>query len=187
MKRESFQSRATIWRGVLMIAFLVLLSGACAQQQVAVQQNGNGSGIGSGAGRKTPETKKSPQAEAGKEPEAVETRLTRLFDICKSNQFEDAASYFVYRGPDKSREWKDTLHADDPTEKGAAREICRRITGYLDESDSYSFGEVKVERESEGEWHALEVSFQLKGSGGAKKAIFAFLNINGQFAIGDID
>jgi hypothetical protein len=42
-----------------------------------------------------------------------------------------------------------------------------------------------VEREPEGEWHALEVSF-LKDAQ-AKKVIFAFLLVKGQFAIGDID
>jgi len=117
--------------------------------------------------------------------ETVETRLTELFDICKNDDAEAAAAYFVYRGPDKSREWKDTFHASDKVENAAVGELCRRIKGYLDESEGYLLGEVKVERESEGEWHAIEVSFQKGGE--PKKVVFAFLQIKGQFAIGDID
>lgn len=119
------------------------------------------------------------------EAETVETRLTKLFDICKSGDTDAAAAYFVYRGPDKSREWKDTYRASDPFEKAEVKDICLRIKGYLDESERYQFGAVKVERESEGEWHALEVSFQQGGE--VKKVTFAFLQIKGQFAIGDID
>jgi hypothetical protein len=119
------------------------------------------------------------------EPATVETRLTELFDLCRNGDVDEAAAYFVYRGPDKSREWKDTFRASDPLERAGVKELCRRITGYLDESEAYVFGEVKVERESEGVWHALEVSFQKEDK--SKKVIFAFLKIKGRFAIGDID
>lgn len=133
----------------------------------------------SGASRLTP----AQQGTAEIEP--VETRLTKLFDLCQKGDAKRAAAYFVYRGADKSREWKDTFRASDARETAEVSEICRRIKGYLDESESHRFGEVKVERESEGEWHVLEVSFQ-RGSQ-IKKALFAFLPIKGQFSIGDID
>jgi hypothetical protein len=133
----------------------------------------------------TPAQEEKKPAQPASDAETVETRLTELFDICKNDEAEAAAAYFVYRGPDKSREWKDTFNASDKVEKAAVGELCRRIKGYLDESEGYLLGEVKVERESEGEWHALEVSFQKGGE--VKKVIFAFLQIKGQFAIGDID
>ena len=160
----------------------LMLFVSCAPGQKA--QEGQGSGVGSSSGQKTGRDK-NPQGQDPVTPEPVETRLTRLFDLCKSSKWEDAAAFFVYRGEDKTREWKDTLRGDDPAEKGAIREICRRITGYLDESSGYSFDGVRVERESEGEWHALEVSFQQGEK--KKKVIFAFLLIKGQYAIGDID
>ena len=147
-------------------------------------QDGKESGEGWGGGRKSTEVKK-PQGKDSENPEAVETRLASLFDICKSDKPEDAASYIVYRGEDKTREWKDTLHADDPADKAAIVGICWRIKGYLDESTNYSFDGVRVKRESEGEWHALEVSFYQGEK--TKKVIFAFLLVKGQFAIGDID
>jgi hypothetical protein len=163
----------------MLASFLFISCASCAKAQ-----EGQGSGEGWGGGRKTSQGKK-PQGQDAESAEPVEIRLARLFDICKSDKLEDAASYFVYRGEDKTREWKDTLHADNPADKAAITGICWRIKSYLDESSNYSFDGVKVEKESEGEWHALDVSF-CQGDK-SKKVIFAFLLIKGQFAIGDID
>jgi hypothetical protein len=124
-------------------------------------------------------------AAMGNSDERLKTRLTELFDLCQRDDLEAAAAYFVYRGPDKSREWKDVLNSHDAAEREAVESLCRRIKGYLDGSDSYQFGKVKVEREREGEWHALELSFERGDK--TEIVIFAFLSINGQFAIGDID
>ena len=125
-----------------------------------------------------------PAARAGA-TETVQTRLTKLFDICRRGDADAAAAYFVYRGPDQSRKWKDTYRATDPLEKAEARDACQRIKGYLDASQGYEFGKVKVEREREGRWQVLEVSFREDGL--IKKVLFAFLPIRGRFAIGDID
>ena len=165
VKAQNFSSLPTIVRGAAIVGFLMLLF---LSLTVAAHHNA------------TPEQQKSDD-----DVVALETRLTELFGLCQNNDLEGAASYFVYRGPDKGREWKDTLRFSDPSEKAAIKELCRRINGYTDKNQSYSFGAVKVERESEGEWHALEVSFY-QGSE-HQKAVFAFLLINGQFAIGDID
>ena len=137
------------------------------------------------ADRLTPGQEEKKPAQPASNTETVETRLTKLFDICQTGDADAAAAYFVYRGPDKSRKWKDTYRARDPFEKAEVKDICLRIKGYLDESKGYRFGEVKVEREAEGEWHALEVSFRQDGQ--TRKILFAFLLIKGQFAIGDID
>lgn len=117
--------------------------------------------------------------------EEVKARLTELFDLCRRDDLDAAAAYFVYRGPDDSRKWKDVYHASDSMERAEVKDICLRIKSYLDTSDGYEFGAIKVEREREGEWHALEVSFRQGNE--KKKAIFAFLRIKGRFAIGDID
>ena len=115
----------------------------------------------------------------------VKTRLAEVFNLCKSGNAREAAAYFVYRGADKSREWKDTFRASDAAEKAEVLEVCRRIKGYLDSSERYRFGPVKVERESEGNWHVIEVSFRQGGQ--TKKVLFAFLPVKGRFSIGDID
>lgn len=125
------------------------------------------------------------QQKRAAETKAVKTRLAEVFNLCQSGNALEAAAYFVYRGADKSREWKDTFRASDAAEKAGVEEICRRIKGYLDASQRHQFGPVKVERESEGNWHVLEVTFQQGVQ--TKKVLFAFLTIKGRFSIGDID
>lgn len=126
-----------------------------------------------------------PEQRGAVAAQTVKARLTEIFGLCQSGRIDEAAAYFVYRGADKSREWKDTFRATREAEKAEVAEICQRVKGYLDKSDGYSFGAVKVERESEGAWHVLEVSF--RQSGQTKKTLFAFLRIKGKFSIGDID
>ena len=177
MKRLIF---AVFPRIILLAGLAVLLSGAACSG--GTQTNGNAA--------TTPNRPAAEQAirtlpQGTDNPEAVKTRLTELFGLCKTNGINSAASYFVYRGPDKSREWKDTYRAADPAERAAVQDGCARIKGYLDKSQSYTFGPVKVEKESEGEWHVIEVSFKQEAE--EKKVIFAFLPVKGQFAIGDID
>ncbi len=172
MKKQSF---------ILIVGLASVLFASCASSVPATN-----SATAAAASYSTPEQRKNltPLAQAS-DPEAVKARLTELFDLCRRDDLEAAAAYFVYRGPDKSREWKDVLNSHDSEERAAVESLCGRIKNYLDESDGYEFGAVKVEREREGEWHALEVSFRQGEQ--TKKAIFAFLLIKGQFAIGDID
>jgi hypothetical protein len=182
MKRQHYASRFANAFSIASFGLVTLTLASCASN---VQTSGP-KGKALAANYSTQQQQQSPPPVADATDAApVETRLTELFGFCQSGDLEMAAPYFVYRGPDKAREWKDTLRADDPLDKGAVREICRRVKGYLDEGQSYSFGEVKVEKESEGEWHALEVTFQ--GGDKTSKATFAFLLVKGQFSIGDID
>ncbi|HWS99162.1 MAG TPA: hypothetical protein VN256_02745 [Pyrinomonadaceae bacterium] len=173
-------SLAVFPRAVLGTTLAVLLSGAAC----------SGGTPETGANSTTPNAPPAPQASrtlprGTDDPAAVRTRLTELFGLCKTGGINSAASYFVYRGPDKSREWKDTYRAADPAERAAVQDGCARIKGYLDESQQHTFGPVKVEKESEGDWHVIEVSF--KQGAATKKVTFAFLPVKGQFAVGDID
>jgi hypothetical protein len=169
---------------VLIVGLASVLFASCASNP---QTNGNGTIATANPSLQKSQPLKQNQipAQMGDSDERLKTRLTELFELCQRDDLEAAAAYFVYRGPDKTREWKDVLNSHDAAEREAVESLCRRIKGYLDASDSYQFGAVKVEREREGEWHALEVSFERGDK--TEKAIFAFLSVNGHFAIGDID
>ncbi|HEY0379123.1 MAG TPA: hypothetical protein VGC87_19560 [Pyrinomonadaceae bacterium] len=176
MKR---MSAAVFPRIVLVAGLAALLSGAACSN--GAQTSGNAA---------TPNPPPAPRAsrtlpQGTNDPAAVKTRLAELFGLCQTKGINSAASYFVYRGPDKAREWKDTYRASAPAERAAVEDGCARIKGYLDKSESYTFGPVKVEKESEGDWHVVEVSF--KQGGETRRVTFAFLPVKGQFAIGDID
>ena len=61
-----------------------------------------------------------------------------------------------------------------------------RIKGYLDESTGYTFEKYSTEEESEGVWCVWEVMFERENEE-PKKVYFCFLDIDGEYAIGDID
>jgi hypothetical protein len=98
MKKESI-SPLPIFPGSLLVAgLLALLLVSCASTQSASLKSRDHS---------RPPVRQQPialQSQEAKDPDTVETRLTELFDLCRSDKPEEAALYFVYRGPDKKRE-----------------------------------------------------------------------------------
>ncbi|HKR01185.1 MAG TPA: hypothetical protein VJT09_10955, partial [Pyrinomonadaceae bacterium] len=180
---EMKPKRSILTGAILALGLTTFLSIApCSTRtQAAVKANAGGANqLAQDGQRKSPE-----QQEGSPDSETVETRLDELFELCRRGDASGAATYFVYRGPDKSREWKDTYRAGVPAERAAVGEMCLRIKGYLDKSLDYTSGEVRVKRESEGEWHVVEVTFRQEEE--SQKITFAFLRVKGRFAIGDID
>jgi len=126
----------------------------------------------------------------------VAKTLKALLAICRSVDFADpktaelgafykAAPYIVYRGDDKKRSWKDFANYNNPAEKKGVDEICLRINETVNRDSSYKIVRYTTEKESEGTWHILMISYKKKGA--EKKAAFAFLKIGGRFGLGDID
>lgn len=101
-------------------------------------------------------------------------------------RFYKASSFIIYRGADKNRAWKDFMHYDNKEEKDETDHICKRInrTANLEGSD-YKITKYFTEKESEGTWHVLIITY--KAEGVEKKAAYAFLKVNGKFGLGDID
>ena len=116
----------------------------------------------------------------------IKERLLELFDLSLESNYSEAASYCVYRGSDLSRKWKDVCNYKDEEDIKEVKGICNRIKKYLDESTEYDFGEFSTESESEGVWNVWEVIFA-KDNDKQKKVYFCFLNIEDDYAIGDID
>lgn len=120
----------------------------------------------------------------GKEAQ-VRQRLSELFELCRARDYVQVASFLVYRGPSKKRVWKDTFNYNNRDEQPQVESVCNRIRDLLKGCEGHEFGEVRVERESEGEWVALEVTF--KKGGERTKQVFAFLKVKGKYCLGDID
>ncbi len=114
----------------------------------------------------------------------VKRDLLKLFDLCKSERYAEAAGYFVYRGPDKKREWKDLYRSSDSTERRMVEASCRDIRLLL-QSESYSFVRFTEQRQKEGRWYVWEMLFR-KGSDSGN-IYFALLDVKGRYAVGDID
>lgn len=127
----------------------------------------------------------------------VAKTLHDLLLICRTVDFADpqvkklgtfykAAPYIVYRGDDKKRAWKTMSDYSNEYEKKGVDDVCERInrTANLD-SAGYKITRYFTEKESEGTWHVLMVSYKKKGA--EKTAAFAFLKIGNKFGLGDID
>jgi flagellar biosynthesis GTPase FlhF len=142
-----------------------------------------------GKGTSEFESKKDSSYMAAKQTtskdEAVKATLERLFALCAVNNYDKAADYLVYRGPDKTRKWKDSLNPTNPEERKAAEGACRSIKSMLEDLGDFQYEKFFTQKQSEGEWLAWEGTFNK--SGNKEKYLFAFLDIGGRYALGDID
>ena len=127
---------------------------------------------------------------------AIATVFKSILAACKQNnpadpqikiqgRFYKAASYIVYRGNDKKRAWKDFVNYNNPDEKTETDGICKRVNRTAGRDDNYHIIKFLTEKESEGTWHVLIVSYTVDGED--KKAAFAFLRIGNRYGLGDID
>jgi len=115
----------------------------------------------------------------------VKERLLELFELSQNDDYKSACSYIIYKGEDKTREWKDYLDENNSDELKDSKQICLRIKSYLIECSEYEFKKFSTETESEGEWCVWKVD--LFTSGKIKTQYFCFLKIKGKYCLGDID
>jgi hypothetical protein len=127
---------------------------------------------------------------------AVAATFKTLLDLSKNVDFADpkttsmgalykAADYVVYRGDDKARAWKAFANYKNAEEKKAVDEVCTKINQTVNQDANYRITKYAIEKESEGTWYILYVSY--KKDGANKNALFAFLKIGNRFGLGDID
>jgi len=131
-----------------------------------------------------------------KDSSAVATTLKSLLDICKNVDFGDpkttelgifykAAPYIIYQGNDNERRWKVFANYSNAEDKKGVDEVCTRINETVNRDSSYKIVKYHTEKESEGVWYVLLVSYKKKGV--EKTTAFVFLKINNRFGLGDID
>jgi hypothetical protein len=107
-------------------------------------------------------------------------------NVTKLGTFYNAAPYIVYRGDDKTRAWKVMADYTNAYEKKGVDEVCERINRTANQDSSgYKIIKYITEKESEGTWHVLMITYKIKGV--EKKAAYAFLKIGNKFGLGDID
>lgn len=116
--------------------------------------------------------------------ETVKKTLLTIFKLCQQNKCDELAPYIVYRGNDNKRKWKDTYSSKNSEELERVQNMCHRIQE-LQKYDDYEFSEFLTQEESEGKWYVWKLTFNTTET--PKVSYFAFLNINGGYAIGDID
>ncbi len=116
--------------------------------------------------------------------EEVKQTLFTIFELSKENKYEQLAPYLVYRGNDEQRKWKDICNLNHPDEVEQLKLLSKEINR-LHQISEPKFVEFIQQEESEGKWYVWKLEF--KNDTKTRPAYFAFLKINGQYAIGDID
>ncbi len=127
---------------------------------------------------------------------AIAKIVKSLLTICKNVDFADtnttklgtfykAAQYIIYQGNDEIRKWKSFANYRDAEDKKGVDQVCTRINESVNRDSSYTIVKYFTEKESEGIWHILMVSYKKKEI--EKKSAFAFLKIGNRFGLGDID
>jgi hypothetical protein len=115
----------------------------------------------------------------------VKKTIVKMFKIVEAGHSNKLANYIVYRGDDVDRKWKDHCNYDIPEEKNQVQNIHQRIVDrYL--PYQYEFVKFITQKELEGEWLVWEMKFFTKDKE-PKKVFFAFLKVDGQYLLGDID
>lgn len=99
--------------------------------------------------------------------------------------FYKAAPYIIYRGTDETRKWKTFADYTKAEDKTGVDNICLRLNGSINMDTAWKIVSYRTEKESEGVWHALTISYVRKGV--PKQAVVAFLKVNNRFGLGDID
>jgi len=130
--------------------------------------------------------------------QAVKKAMEELFKVCGNvdgndpkvaelGPFYKADHYVVYRGPDKEREWKDFANYSNPDERKNVDGVCVRINETINRSESYRFSRFLMGKRGGMTWYVWQVFYKEKEGDEEIEAIFAFLKIGGDYALGDID
>lgn len=104
-----------------------------------------------------------------------------LLDACPTDKAE-AASLIVYRGEKEKRKWKDVCDYSKAEDKERVDDVCANLS---EVPANYMITEYQTEKESEGTWYVLGITFEENGE--QQRGYVAFLKIDDQFALGDID
>lgn len=121
--------------------------------------------------------------ESGTPQERAESALQRLTEACANQQGDNsgAEGLVLYTGSDRDRKYKEFASAEGE-ERAQLNSACYRINRLMKGGDGYTVASYETEDESEGSWHVLQVNFD-----SGEEAVFAFLEVDGQMGLGDID
>ena len=112
---------------------------------------------------------------AGSE-DRVKARVQDMRRACLDDK-SAVVGMLLYRGDDLERRWKEPRKPSDPDTKRTVDQTCAHLTG----EEELRFGRMKTEEESEGVWNVIFV-YGAKG-----QASFAFLEVDGELLLGDVD
>ena len=112
---------------------------------------------------------------------AAKNPVDELVDLCVDGNYNEASKHMIYHGSDKSRGPRDAANyaSDDADSKKQVEMICNQMKAM--KKVKYTVG---PERSEQG-LSVFDVNIEENGKSG--KRLWAFLKINGKYALADID
>jgi hypothetical protein len=107
--------------------------------------------------------------------------VDEIVDLCAQSDYNEASKHMIYHGSDKSRGPKDAANyaTDDPESKKSVEQACNQLKAIKTAKHS-----VGPERSEQG-LSVFDVT--LEENGKSTKRVWAFVKINGKYALTDID
>ena len=121
--------------------------------------------------------------DAGTPQEQIDANISKLVAACsdKGGDYSGAAGLVAYTGSDRERKYK-SLASAEGEDRSVLNKRCYELSKLLDGGKSYTLVKFEQEQESEGTWYVQHMSFP-----SGAKASLAFLQIDGTYALADID
>ncbi|WP_154223659.1 hypothetical protein [Marinicella rhabdoformis] len=123
--------------------------------------------------------------ESGTPRERAEANFHQINKACadKMGDYSGTAGLIAYNGSDRERKYKDVASAEGD-DRTILNRMCYQISKLKEGSDKNSYTVMSFEEEPEGEqtWYVLNIKYPNN-----KQAQFAFIDIKGTMALGDID
>lgn len=168
---------------LLMLVTAVVLAAACGSKTPDSGTTPPGDDVPAGEGTAEEGTEPTDETEGAEEAapsadtvERVKARVAELRTACLGDK-DAVVGLLLYRGDDLERRWKDRRKPSDPDTKKTVEQTCAHLTG----KEDLRYGRMETEEESEGVWNVIFV-YGAKG-----QASFAFLEVNGELLLGDVD
>lgn len=118
--------------------------------------------------------------------EKIESATLRILDLCRLQNYEEAAKHLVYKGSDPLRAAVDVYNFANFSERKDIIEICNGIKRYIDDCEECQLGDFYMQTQLDKMWYVKEVIF-VKSEDVEIKRYFAFLKINGNYALLEIN
>lgn len=129
---------------------------------------------------------KDLQFQKDKNDPGIKQHLKDVVELLKKlsgeNDVQQLYSHIVYSGEaDKENRWKRTIDPSKEEDVVSAKRMMDKLKNGFSNCDKINYGDVRIEKESEGVWHVISTTC------GTQKHTYAFLKINNIFVLGDID
>ncbi|MEM7101901.1 MAG: hypothetical protein AAF502_02145 [Bacteroidota bacterium] len=136
-----------------------------------------------------PSSTDAPMTDSAKVALVLNNLLEACYACSPDANCSKVAPYIVYRGKtEPDRAWKTLIDYSKEEDREIVNQACIAIKKVLPEGTKFRIKEFSQERESEGVWNVLVLLPDAVSSNGKQRHIdFAFLEIQGEYALGDID